>query len=163
MHESNKIHILSQELIVMFDELEDEAQKIVHEHMKECRECQKLYDNLQMKAIVYNDFHDSDKLEIKPLKKIIHFHQGLKIMFFAVRLALISFILFTSFHFYNWELSSKAALEFIKGAVFFFYFPSIIFLTVFAFAFFNKKWVWLLILFDFIIIFFLDVIIAIFI
>ncbi|ATP40645.1 hypothetical protein CSE16_11625 [Solibacillus sp. R5-41] len=161
MKEFEKIHILSQELIPVFDELEDASKNIILEHIEICKNCHSLYVN-QLNDEDYSiPVQDKEQIEMKPLKKLVQFNRSLKGMLFVIRGALLFFILGISFIFYNWELSSDAAVEFIKNTLFLFYFPSTIFLNLFTLVFFNQKWVWLAILFDLIIILFLDTFISI--
>lgn len=161
MKESQKIHILSQELIVMFDDLENEAQAIIVEHIDQCNECSELYKGMK------EDFSFSPAIEneeiIKPFKKLIHFQNTLKTMFITIRIALLLLIIYTSFSFYDWELSAQAAIEYIKYTIFLFYFPSIIFLNLFNYIFFTKRWLSIFLIFDLIVILFLDTIISTFI
>ena len=43
MNKQDKIHILSQELIPVMDDLDEEARNIVLEHMQHCKKCQNFY------------------------------------------------------------------------------------------------------------------------
>lgn len=160
MEDSQKIHILSRELISVFDELEQETKDVVLEHTQECIECRQLFNDLADGS--YPMLERSEEIEIKPLKKLVQFNHGLKWLFISIRALILFYIIFSSFHFYNWELSADAALEYIKSVTFMFYFPVAIFLTVFTMTFFTKRWVTLSILFDLGIIFFLDTFISIF-
>lgn len=156
MKEFEKIHILSQELIPVFEELEDASKKVILEHIETCKHCHSLYENQLKEDVSYIQIEESEHIEIKPLKKLVQFNQSLKGMLFFIRAILLIFIIVTSFIFYDWQLSSDAAVIYIKIALFLFYFPSIIFLNVFTIVFFNRKWIWASILFDIIIILFFD-------
>ncbi|MFJ8460936.1 hypothetical protein ACIQ57_17595 [Lysinibacillus xylanilyticus] len=160
MEDSQKIHILSRELISVFDELEQETKEVVLEHIQDCSECKQLFNELADGS--YPMLERSEEVEIKPLKKLVQFNHGLKWLFISIRALILFYIIFSSFHFYNWELSADAALEYIKRITFMFYFPAAIFLTVFTMIFFTKRWITLSILFDLGIIFFLDTFMSIF-
>ncbi|MEQ6357464.1 hypothetical protein ACFVT8_23975 [Lysinibacillus sp. NPDC058147] len=160
MEDSQKIHILSRELISVFDELEQETKEVVLEHIQDCNECRQLFNELAEGN--YPMLELSEEVEIKPLKKLVQFNHGLKWLFISIRALILFYILYSSFHFYNWELSADAAIEYIKSATFMFYFPAAIFLSVFTMTFFTKRWVILSILFDLGVIFFLDTLISIF-
>lgn len=160
MEDSQKIHILSRELISVFDELEQETKEVVLEHIQDCNECRQLFNEFAEGN--YPMLELREEVEIKPLKKLVQFNHGLKWLFISIRALILFYILYSSFHFYNWELSADAAIEYIKSATFMFYFPAAIFLSVFTMTFFTKRWVVLSILFDLGIIFFLDTLISIF-
>ncbi|MFJ7733739.1 hypothetical protein ACIQXF_17880 [Lysinibacillus sp. NPDC097231] len=160
MEDSQKIHILSRELISVFDELEQETKEVVLEHIQDCNECRQLFNELAEGN--YPMLERSAEVEIKPLKKLVQFNHGLKWLFISVRAFILFYIIYSSFHFYNWELSADAAIEYIKSVTFMFYFPAAIFLSVFTMTFFTKRWTILSILFDLGIIFFLDTFMSIF-
>ncbi|MGE7947460.1 zf-HC2 domain-containing protein [Lysinibacillus sp. NPDC093688] len=160
MEDSQKIHILSRELISVFDELEQETQEVVLEHIQDCSECRQLFNELAEGNYPMLERHE--EVKIKPLKKLVQFNHGLKWLFISIRALILFYILYSSFHFYNWELSADAALEYIKSVTFIFYFPVAIFLSVFTIVFFSKRWIIPSILFDLGIIFFLDTLISIF-
>lgn len=156
MKEFEKIHILSQELIPVFEDLDDAAKKVILEHIERCTHCHSLYENQSKEDDSYIHIEESEPIEIKPLKKLVQFNQSLKGMLFFIRATLLIFIVVTSLIFYDWQLASDAAVIYIKMALFLFYFPSIIFLNVFTIVFFNRKWIWISILTDIIIILFFD-------
>lgn len=162
MKDSQKIHILSRELILIFEELEQETQEVILEHIQDCQECRQLYDEY-----VNEERHPVQKREeevgIKPLKKLVQFQRGIKWLFITIRAILLFYIIYTAFQLYDWELSADAAIGYIKSVTFLFYFPAAIFLTVFAIMFFNKRWIVLSLLFDLGIVFFLDTLISLFI
>lgn len=163
MNEFEKIHILSQELIPVFEELDDASKKVILEHIETCKHCHSLYVNQSDADSSNIQLEESEHIEIKPLKKLVQFNQSLKGMLFFIRAILLIFIVGTSLIFYDWQFSSDAAVINIKMSLFLFYFPSIIFLNVFTIVFFNRKWIWTSILFDLIIILFFDTFISMFI
>lgn len=159
MEDSHKIHILSRELISVFDELEQETKEVVLEHIQDCSECRQVFNELAEGN--FPMVERSEEVEIKPLKKLVQFNHGLKWLFISIRALILFYILYSSFHFYNWELSADAAIEYIKNTTFMFYFPAAIFLSVFTMTFFTRRWIILSILFDLGIIFFSDTLITI--
>ena len=163
MDEKEKIHILSQELIPVMDDLDESARNVVLEHIRHCKKCQHLYSS--MTEIDENSPHTSfsREVEIKPLRKLVQFNQGLKLVLLVIRIVLLAFILYSAFQFYDWTIAAQAAMDYIQGVTFLFYFPVALFLTIFTFMFFNKKWSVFSFIFDIIIILFFDHIIALFI
>lgn len=160
MKESYKIHILTQELIPVFDELEQNTKDVVTEHIQECVACQQLYNEIAEGYFPSQQCDDVTK--IKPLNKLVQFNRSLKWLFIFIRVFILCCILYSAFHFYNWEVSSDAAIAYIKSTTFMLYFPAVIFLTVFTMVFLNKRWIIFSILFDLGIVLFLDTFISIF-
>lgn len=68
MKEFEKIHILSQELIPVFEELDDAAKKIILEHIERCTHCHSLFVNQPKEADSYIQIEESEPIKIKPLK-----------------------------------------------------------------------------------------------
>ncbi|WP_217585497.1 hypothetical protein [Lentibacillus saliphilus] len=156
-----KIHLLSQELIPVINDLDDEPRQIILEHITDCRDCRKLYDSTL-------NFDDSmpkqdytEDVELKPLKKLVQFNNGLKLLLITVRALILFYIFYSSFKFYGVE-SATLMLEYFRSGIFLFYTPAVIFLLVFTSVFFNKKWVWIPLVFDFVIILLLDNIVQLF-
>lgn len=162
MNEFQKIHILSRELILVFDELEQETKEVLLEHIQDCQECQRVYSDTS-KAEDHPTPTREEEVGIKPLKKLVQFNRGLKWLFITIRALLLFYIIFSAIQLYNWELSANAAIDYIKSGTFLFYFPAVLFLTVFAMMFFNKRWMVISLLFDLCIILFLDTLISLFI
>lgn len=161
MEESQKIHILVKELIPVFDELEQETKEVVLSHTQVCSECQHLLNEVTEEN--YPVVEQSEEVGIKQLKKLVQFNRGLKWLFISIRALILFYIIFSAFQFYDLELSADAAIKYIGGSTFMFYFPAAIFLLVFTMTFFTKRWMVFSILFDLGIVLFLDTIISIFI
>lgn len=150
-----KIHFLSQELIPIINDLDDEPRKIVSEHITDCEECRKLYNSTVNfdESVPKQDY--AEDVEIKPLKKLVQFNTGLKLLLIVVRLLVLFYIFYTSFRYYDVE-SVTMMLEYFRSGIFLFYTPAAIFLLVFTITFFNKKWVRVSLVTDLVIILFLD-------
>lgn len=155
MDDTKKIHLLCQELIPVIDELDDEPKQIILEHITNCEDCRKLYDSTVDfdKNMPKQDY--SEDVEIKPLKKLVQFNTGLKLLLITVR-ALILFYIFNSSYKYYGVDSVTPMLEYFRSGIFLFYVPATIFLLVFTLTFFNKKWIWITLVIDLLIIIFLD-------
>lgn len=156
MNDKEKIHYLTEELIPFIDDVEKETKQIMLEHMKVCESCQQLYEetvefdqSIPMREI-------EQPWEIKPLKKLVQFNTGLKAMLIIVRLLMLIFIGFISFADIN-------NLHYHQTLLYFFYAPASLFLLVFTYTFFQRKWLWISIAFDVFIIFILIKVIGIFI
>lgn len=151
------IHLLSQELIVIIDELEPKAKDIVLNHMKGCVDCQQLYESIidSDKSFPDPEFNESDKIEIKPLKKLAQFNLGLKLFLIVVRMIILFYIIYTGFKFHDTELA-WITFDYINSGILLFYIPASVFLLVFTITFFNKKWIWISVTIDLSIIFFLS-------
>lgn len=161
MHKQDKIHILSQELIPVLDDLDEEARNIVLEHVQHCKKCQHLYSTIVEIDENAPQTPLPDEVEMKPLKKLVQFNQGLKLVLFMIRIVLLAFIFYSSVQFYDWTIAAQAATEYIQAVIFFFYFPAALFLTIFSFIFLNKRWFVFSVIFDISIILLFDRLIAI--
>ncbi|MEH6944241.1 hypothetical protein [Bacillus sp. JJ722] len=155
MDDNQKIHILTRELIHVINNLEDDTKKVVIEHIHYCTECQQLYSKLMEVEKNYPQVTISNENENKPLKKSksVQFNRGLKLLLIFIRAVILFYIIFSGLSFYDWEISSQAAIDYIQGVTFLFYFPAAIFLIIFTITFFNKKWIWTSLIFDLIITF----------
>ncbi len=163
MNNEQKIHLLSQELIPVIEDLDSEPKQVVLDHIKECKECQRLYSN----AIDFDDnFPEvkfSEDAEIKPLKKLVQFNTGLKLLLIAVRAIILFYVLYSSISYYDWETSATMILDVMQAGILLFYLPAAVFLLVFTFTFFNKKWLLVSFVSDLIVILFLGIFLRIFI
>lgn len=155
-----KIHLLSQELIPVINDLGEEPKQIILEHIKECGDCRKLYDSAVEfdESMPKQDF--SEDVELKPLKKLVQFNTGLKLLLVTVRVLILFYIFYSSFSYYN-ESAPLLMGQFYSG-ILLFYIPAAIFLLVFTFTFFNKKWIWTSLAADLVIIFLLGNIVELF-
>lgn len=137
MNEQRKIHFLTQELIPILNEVDGESKKIALEHIQACEECKRIYE----RAVEFDEnmptLHHSEEVELKPLKRLAQFNTGLKMLLIAIRAVILSYILFVSFKLYQMNTTD---LSYIQSAIALFYIPAAIFLLVFTFTFFNRKW-----------------------
>lgn len=156
MNETEKIHILSLELIPVVDDLDEPAVKVILEHITHCKECQRLYSSVTEVEEHYPKESIHDEAEIKPLKKLVQFNRGLKLLMLGIRIVILIYIFYSGISFYDWGTSAEEAIDYIQSITFFFYFPASLFLIIFTFVFFNKRWIWFSIMFDLFIILFLD-------
>ncbi|WP_040979378.1 hypothetical protein [Oceanobacillus jeddahense] len=152
MDDNEKIHLLSQELIPVINDLDEEPKQIVLEHIEACDECENLYaEMMDVDKEIPEHAYDKE-VEIKPLKKLVQFNKGLKLLLIAVRAIILFYVTYSSFQFYDLE-SPGVVLQNFQGGILLFYFPAAVFLLVFTFTFFNKKWLWISLTADAIIIF----------
>lgn len=159
MNDDKTIHLLVRELIPVINDLDDEPKQIILDHIKNCDDCMRIYTNTlefeeSMPALEY-----PDNVELRPLKKLVQFNTGLKLLLIAIRVMILIFILYSSFGFSSMNLQN---LSFMQSALFLFYTPAAIFLLVFTFTFFDKKWLWTSLLADLFVIIFLNKILQLF-
>lgn len=161
MDSYKKIHLLSLELIPIINDLDDEPKQIILEHITDCEDCKKLYDSTENfnKSMPKQDY--SENVDLKPLKKLVQFNNGIKLLLVTVRALILFYIVYSSFKYYGAE-SVTSLLEYFKSGIFIFYTPAAIFLLVFTFTFFNKKWVWISLVTDLVIILLLDKVVQLF-
>lgn len=161
MDSFKKIHLLSLELIPIIDDLDVEPRQVILEHITYCEDCKKLFDSTEN----FNESMPKQKytehVELKPLKKLVQFNNGLKLLLITVRALILFYIVYSSFKYYGAD-SVSSMLEYFKSGIFLFYIPAAIFLLVFTFTFFNKKWVWISLVTDLVIILFLEKVLQLF-
>ena len=162
MDEKQRIHLLAQELIPVIEDLEGEAKQVVLEHIHHCPDCEQLYSNVEQVEESYLKAKNANDIEIKPLKRLVQFNRGLKLMLIFVRAVILFYIIYSGFNFYDWESSAQAAISYIQEVTFLFYFPASLFLIIFTLTFFSKKWLWISVIIDTIIILFIDHLISLF-
>ncbi|MFS0780585.1 zf-HC2 domain-containing protein [Bacillus sp. 1P06AnD] len=162
MDVNQKIHLLAFELIPVINDLDDETKEIVLEHIQHCSECRHFYKNVIRADESLPKATPSNEMEIRPLKKLVQFNRGLKLFLIFIRAVILFYILYSGLHFYDWETSSIAAMEYIQGVLYLFYLPASLFLIIFTITFFNKKWIWASVIFDLMIVLFFDHFLAFF-
>src|SRR5690625_2154490 len=163
MDDNHKVHLLTKELIPVIDDLDGEAKQVVLNHLHDCSECQQLYTNAVELEESYPKSAASDEVEIKPLKKLVQFNRGLKSLLIFIRAMILFYIIYSGWRFYDWESSAQAAIDYIQGLTFLFYFPAALFLIIFTLIFFNKMWLWVSVIIDTMIILFIGRLATIFI
>lgn len=151
MNHEKKIHLLAQELIPIINELDEAPKLIVLDHVKTCNVCKETYQD----TLAFDDempkLQEVDQIELKPLKKLAQYNLGLKIFLFAVRAIILFYIAYLGIAFVD---ASGVDVSFVQSAIFLFYIPAVIFLLIFTYTFFEKKWLWTSLLIDGLIILF---------
>lgn len=159
MNEDRKIHLLAQELIPVMNDLDDEPKQILLDHIQSCDDCQNLYQQTS----AFNDsiptLEYADYVELKPLKKLAQYNTGLKLGLVAIRTIILFYLLYASFNMYE---GASVDFDFLQAGLFLFYIPATIFLLIFTFTFFNKRWLFLSLFADLFIILLLSKILQLF-
>lgn len=73
MTTSREIHLLSQELIPVLNEVDTEPKQIVLDHIDHCEVCQELYAHANEYDKQFPEADVSSDVDIKPLKKLAQF------------------------------------------------------------------------------------------
>lgn len=152
--EEKKVHYLAQELIPIVEDLEPEAKKIVMEHIERCESCQKYYSNSYS---LDNDLptKNHEQIEVKPLKKLVQFNKGIKLLLIMVRVIILLYVILSGLLYGEWDNMSDA-YPYIQTIIYIVYLPAAVFLLVFTFVFLNKKWLYSSLVTDIVIVFSLD-------
>lgn len=152
--EEKKVHYLAQELIPIVEDLEPEAKKIVMEHIERCESCQKYYSNSYS---LDNELptKNHEQIEVKPLKKLVQFNKGIKLLLIMVRVIILLYVILSGVLYGKWD-SMSDAYPYIQTIIYIVYLPAAVFLLVFTFVFLNKKWLYSSLLTDIVIVFSLD-------
>ncbi|TMU83775.1 hypothetical protein FGG79_18945 [Bacillus sp. BHET2] len=140
MNDKEKIHHLCNELIPIIDEVDPETKEILLDHMKKCKVCTDSFSTIHDFYEVLSPASPKEEAEIPPLKRLVQFNTGLKIILIAIRSVILFYLVFSSLDFTHGASLTLREINRIDAGMFLFYFPTSIFLTVFTFTFFNKKW-----------------------
>lgn len=159
MNKDRKIHLLAQELIPVMNDLDDEPKQILLDHIQSCDECQNLYQHASAFDDSIPTLEYADYVELKPLKKLVQYNTGLKLVLVAVRAVILFYLIYASFNMYE---DTSIDISFLQAGLFLFYIPAAIFLLIFTFTFFNKKWLFLSLFADLFIILLLGKILQLF-
>lgn len=156
MGEKNDIHYLVQELIPVMNDISKEAQQIVINHVANCESCRKLYEASDEFERELPEYAASLNTEVKPLKKLVQFNWGIRMLLIAVRVGILAYIIFSGISF--GRAFPDSTLTYIQGSLYIFYAPAAVFLLAFTFVFSSKKWLYCTLAVDILVVFALKVI-----
>jgi len=156
MDETNKVHLLSRELIPIINDIEPETKELVMNHIATCELCQELYANAYELDQLFPE-KETEPVAIKPLKKLVQFNKGIKWLLIMIRVGILSYAVFSAIAYLGYGMRTDIYLD-IQATIYFLYLPSSLFLLVFTFVFLNKKWLIYSVVVDVIIIFGLDIV-----
>jgi len=150
MTDFEKIHVLTKELLVMYNELETEAKSVVDEHITNCQDCKALFETYHHTfASDERDFcleQLEQPAEIKPFKKLIQFKTTMYVLLIGIRFLLLTLILNNAFD------PTRPAL--LRGSLIAYYFPFAGLSDIVTFVFYRKAWFWIMLAFDILILLF---------
>ncbi|BBW98463.1 hypothetical protein ACPVTF_02265 [Geobacillus icigianus] len=150
MTDFEKIHVLTKELLVIYNELDEEAKSIVDEHITSCPDCKGLFETYHSTFVFNNQRfcleQAEQSTEIKPFKKLIQFKTIMYVLLIGIRFLLLSLILNKSFD------PTRPAL--LRGSLIVYYFPFVGLSNIVTFVFYRKSWFWIMLLFDILILLF---------
>ncbi|MCA0971418.1 hypothetical protein LCM20_12505 [Halobacillus litoralis] len=160
MKNEENVHVLVKELIPILDDVDARAKEIVIEHIEQCEECHHIYEELRAFDEHMPKLSLQEEQEMKPLKKLVQFNRGLKLLVVGLRALILFYVLYTSVGAYDWGSSVGAAVSYAEGVTFMFYLPAAVFLNIFSLVFFSRRWVWSSVVFDLIVVLFIGTIIG---
>ncbi|TYS18539.1 hypothetical protein FZC78_03090 [Rossellomorea vietnamensis] len=140
MSDQEKIHQLCKELIPLMEDVDLQTKEILINHIQDCRTCQQYYNKMNKFSESFSTEHASEEVEIPPLKKLVQFNTGLKTLLIGVRVVILFYLILSSQNFADEISINLTTIHHVEAGIFLFYFPAAIFLTIFTFTFFNKKW-----------------------
>jgi hypothetical protein len=157
MDEQQKIHILCNELIPMYNELEQKTQQLILEHTKQCKECE---EAILRANVLFNEDESSLKVnsentEVTPYKSLVLFKKMITVFFILARVIVLGLLAF------NWISNYSPEQKSLLGAhLILFYLPMVVIINTINFLYFRNKWFWIMLVTDVIILFFFDNIFA---
>lgn len=156
MSKEDSIHVLCNELIPIYGELDGDAKSIIEEHTKACSECRNL---LAISTKVYKagdekNTMDSEEnqIDVKPFLRLALFKKSFLLLLFLVRIMILIFVSLefkVQFNYY----SSPATLV---SDIILLYFPFAALSSVITYFFYKKKIMWITLTLDVIVLLFFD-------
>lgn len=151
MNNEKKIHILVKELIPLYDELEEETQKIIQEHMQYCSECE---EQIKGEHLIFvpeeKEILESQDIQqvIQPFKELYYFKTMIFTLLFLARIIILALIVSVST--YSSLYPGK-----LGGYLVLYYFPFVAISNSITYLFYRRGWLWLLLTFDILVFLFL--------
>ncbi|WP_047985722.1 hypothetical protein [Ornithinibacillus californiensis] len=159
MTQNRKIHLLSQELIPLYEDLNKDVKVVIDEHGENCQECRELLRDTVMLDISLSNHNNEAPAPVRkpPFYQLIWFKRSI---FFGVILLRL-FILGMIWQDYNQivtytEAPLGLAKEGIRASMIIFYLPFSIFSLILSIPLVKMRFVGLLAVFDLILIFYMQ-------
>ncbi|PFG05290.1 hypothetical protein [Bacillus sp. es.034] len=152
MNEHQKIHILCNELMPLYSELDQPTQEIINEHAEHCKVCNESIHRftLTFSAEVPPEIKDHS-VSIKPFKSLILFKTLLTVFFILIRGVVLGLLTANWINHYSNE---QPAL--LISSLLLYYFPLVTLINSINFVFFRNKWFWIMLIIDILILCFFD-------
>ncbi|WP_170008479.1 zf-HC2 domain-containing protein [Bacillus fonticola] len=141
-------HILVRELIPFYDDVEEDAKKIIEEHVQSCRSCRE-YLQVSMDAFPHTLVPENRAQDEKapPFKRLVQFKRFLFFFQSALRLFILGLVYFNI----NTDFNIRVHVD---ANMILFYFPYAALTNAIVFIFYRKLWFWIVLTFDIIVLLF---------
>ncbi|SFL72607.1 hypothetical protein SAMN04487943_103299 [Gracilibacillus orientalis] len=154
-----EIHQLVQELIPLYDEVDKESKIIIDKHVENCAECKTSFDQFEdnfkeLRGDSDTNLHMKDN--IKPFKLLNRFKISIFFVLIVARLAIIGLVIST------WASSHDHSFSMLVANLVFYYFPFVGIVNSVIFIFYRGKFFWTVLIWDLIVLMFLDDILKLF-
>ncbi len=154
MRNSEIIHALVYELMPLYQDLDDNIQKIINEHAKECDVCKDQLNNVRdtfdpHEESINEQVQSIETAKPSPFKKLILFKRSLFALIIMARFLILGMIIY-----FAQSYLGKAPL--ITSSLILFYFPFVCLTNAIHYVFFKNKVFWFVISFDIFILLFFD-------
>lgn len=156
------IHILCQELIPIYNELEEDAKRVIKKHAEECESCKEQLESVQNIEITPKEV-DHNQTPIKRFKKLLLFKRVNTLLMFFIRVIVLGLIAFDFFQHFSADVPYGIQFEGLRASLILFYLPLVIVLLMFTWFLKNMKMLGLLLLVDLLVLYFFDDMIRLFI
>src|SRR5690625_2396538 len=110
MDETNKVHLLSRELIPIINDIEPETKELVMNHIATCELCQELYANAYELDQLFPE-KETEPVAIKPLKKLVQFNKGIKWLLIMIRVGILSYAVFSAIAYLGYGMRTDIYLD----------------------------------------------------
>lgn len=151
-----EVHVLCQELIPMYDDLDVPAKRVIEKHAEECEVCRMNLTASKKIEIGPREAGENDSLPVQPFKKLILLKKFLTLFLFFIRTVVIGLIAFDFFRHFSPAVPYGLQFEGLRASLVIFYVPLAFFLLLFTWFMKNGKIFWITLIIDLLVIYFFD-------
>lgn len=149
------IHILCQELIPIYNELEEDAKRVIEKHAEECVSCKEQLEAVQNIEITPKEVNHN-QTSMKRFKKLFLFKRVNALLMFFIRAVVLGLIAFDFFQHFSANIPYGIQFEGLRASLVLFYLPLAVVLLMFTWFLKNIKMLWFLLLVDLLVLYFFD-------
>ncbi|MBD1380750.1 hypothetical protein [Metabacillus arenae] len=161
MTKFDDLHILCQELIPIYSEIDEEAKQVIERHAEECEFCKKKLNTAANIEITPKEMND-DNTPVKRFKKLFLLKKVNTLLVLTLRVIVLGLITFDFFQRFSQNIPHGIQFEGLRASLVLFYIPLSFVLLMFTWFIKNKRTFWITLILDVLILYFFDNIIRLF-
>ncbi|ALC82405.1 MULTISPECIES: zf-HC2 domain-containing protein [Bacillus] len=149
------IHILCQELIPIYNELEEDAKRVIEKHAEECESCKEQLESVGNIEITPKEMNHN-QAPMKRFKKLFLFKRVNTLLMFFIRVIVLGLIAFDFSQHFSADVPYGIQFEGLRASLVLFYIPLAFVLLMFTWFLKNMKLLLMSLLVDLLVIYFFD-------